>query len=120
MLEKVLEERKKKREEVINRVREFAEELKRRFGKVSVVLYGSYARGDFNLWSDIDVIVISEGFEGIRFLDRYDLLGIREGFEIKPYTPREFMKIKDKIGWKEALKDSIVICDDYSIFIRGS
>lgn len=93
--------------------------MKKKFGKVTVILYGSYARGDFNLWSDIDVILISEKFQGMRFLDRYDLLGIWEGFEIKPYTPEEFLKMKNKIGWKEALKDSIIICDDYKIFSKN-
>ena len=90
--------------------------LKKKLGKVTVVLYGSYARGDFNLWSDVDILLISDAFENIRFLDRYDLFEWKEGFEVKPYTYSEFVKMKEKIGWKEALKDKIVIVDDYNLF----
>lgn len=28
--------------------------------KVSAILIGSYARGDFNKWSDVDVLLIAE------------------------------------------------------------
>jgi len=115
-LKEILEERKRKREEVIEEVKRFAEEVKRKLGKVTVVLYGSYARGDFNLWSDIDVLLISDKFKGVRFLDRYNLFELKPGFEVKPYTYEEFVKMKDKIGWKEALKDKIVIIDDYKLF----
>nr|WP_275691874.1 nucleotidyltransferase domain-containing protein [Metallosphaera sedula] len=115
-MERILEERRKQREEVLNQVREFTEELRRDLGKVTVVLYGSYARGDFNLWSDVDVLLVSERFDGIRFLDRYELFKAREGFEVKPYTPQEFSKMRNKIGWREALKDKVIIADDYSLF----
>jgi len=115
-LEKILEERKKERERVINEVKEFAEVVRKKLGKVTVVLYGSYVRGDFNLWSDVDILLISDAFENIRFLDRYDLFEPKEGFEVKPYTYSEFVKMKEKIGWKEALKDKIVIVDEYNLF----
>ncbi len=39
-------------------------------GKTTLILFGSYARGDFNLWSDIDIIIISDYFKNIRFIDR--------------------------------------------------
>ena len=32
------------------------------------VLFGSYAQGTFNEWSDIDLAVVSSKFEGERFL----------------------------------------------------
>ena len=71
---------------MINEVKEFAEEVKKKLGKVTVVLYGSYARGDFNLWRDVDILLISDAFKNIRFLDRYDLFEPKEGFEVKPYN----------------------------------
>lgn len=32
--------------------------------KATVILIGSYARGDFNLWSDVDILLISESLSG--------------------------------------------------------
>ncbi|WP_320056935.1 nucleotidyltransferase domain-containing protein [Metallosphaera javensis (ex Hofmann et al. 2022)] len=112
----MLEERRKQREAVLLQVKTYAEEWRKSLGKVTVVLYGSYARGDFNLWSDVDLVLISEKFAGVRFLDRFDMFRIGEGFEVKPYTPEEFRIKMNKIGWKEALKDKVVILDDYSLF----
>ncbi|BFH73907.1 nucleotidyltransferase domain-containing protein [Sulfurisphaera javensis] len=115
-MERILEERRKKRDEVINQVKDFANEVKNKLGKVTVILYGSYARGDFNFWSDIDVILVSEAFTNVRFLDRYEMFPHKPGFEVKPYTPEEFKKMMGKISWKEALKYKVVVVDDYNIF----
>jgi predicted nucleotidyltransferase len=55
-----------------------------------VVLYGSRARGDYSAWSDTDLIVCSPAFEGVRYLDRVDLLHVEEfngALEIICYTP---------------------------------
>jgi len=52
----VLKERKKLRES--NKCgQELSQEL---IIQGFAILIGSYARGDFNLWSDIDVVLISE------------------------------------------------------------
>lgn len=37
------------------------------------VVFGSYARGDFNTWSDIDVLVVSDAFPP-GFRERMDVL----------------------------------------------
>jgi len=39
----------------------------------AVVVFGSTARGDFNKWSDVDVLVVADPLPG-RLLDRYDLV----------------------------------------------
>ncbi|MDW8436161.1 MAG: nucleotidyltransferase domain-containing protein [Candidatus Caldarchaeum sp.] len=39
-------------------------ELEERLGPVSAAVVGSYARGDFNQWSDLDVLVVSPNFVG--------------------------------------------------------
>ena len=38
------------------------------------VLFGSYARGTNDKWSDIDLAIVSRDFEGIRFFDRKRLI----------------------------------------------
>ena len=58
----VIEKRRRLREQAINK-----EALSWAAGlpfKVTAMLVGSHARGDFNLWSDIDVVLISEDPEG--------------------------------------------------------
>ena len=59
-----------------------------------IVLYGSYAKGMPREDSDIDLIVISELFEGMNIRERLELLGIAAGKVFEPiealgYTPEE-------------------------------
>ncbi len=116
-LEKVLRERKRVQEEVLDTARRFVEELRRRLGKVTVILYGSYARGDFNLWSDVDIIVISDAFRNIPPLKRYNLVMefTPPKFELKLWTTEEARTLLSKPWWREALKHRIVLADDYDI-----
>ncbi len=53
----VVEKRMIQRELVISEVKKFAANLK---FKCSVLLIGSYACGDFNLWSDVDLLMIED------------------------------------------------------------
>ena len=55
---RAIEERLRKREEVIKAVRGFALKASQALGPLTAILYGSYARGDFNLWSDVDVLLV--------------------------------------------------------------
>ncbi|AEH51671.1 nucleotidyltransferase domain-containing protein [Pseudothermotoga thermarum] len=64
-----------------------------------VILFGSFARGDVNEGSDVDIIVIADFKEN--FLDRVKLLldlndGI--GIPVEPlgYTPEEFQEMRDR------------------------
>jgi len=115
-LQEILGERKKRRDEAMARALEFALCLRQTFGKASVMLYGSYARGDFNLWSDVDVLVVSEGFQKRRVLERGDLFEAPPDFEVKSYTPEEFAKIARDPSWLQALKEGVIILDDYGLF----
>ncbi len=60
------------------------------------VLFGSYAQGTFNEWSDIDLAVVSSKFEGERFMDREKIrrikLKVSKLLEPIPYSPEEFNK----------------------------
>ena len=62
-----------------------------------IVLYGSYARGDWHEWSDIDLIVISEDFADKGFWERIDILTeaifkLHEPIEAVAMTPEEWKK----------------------------
>ncbi len=102
---------------VLDLVEEYSRKLRERLGRVTVILYGNYAHGDFNLWSDIDLIIVSEKFNGVRILDRYDLLPTHPaGVEPIPLTPEEFRRNLEDKTWIKALnKASVTIIDDYNL-----
>lgn len=77
----VIEKRIGERNIAIDKARIFAESLTI---EASAYLVGSYSRGDFNLWSDIDVVIISN-FEG-NLLSRLKNMDFPPGFEIIPMT----------------------------------
>jgi predicted nucleotidyltransferase len=63
----------------------------------TIILYGSYARGDWSEWSDIDVIVVSEDFVNMGYWDRIDkmveaIYPTRAPIEAVAMTPEEWEK----------------------------
>jgi len=50
------------------------------------ILFGSYAYGKANEWSDIDIAIVSDDFTGNRFNDRLSLIDIlmEAGTDISP------------------------------------
>ncbi|OGU18282.1 MAG: hypothetical protein A2X61_15850 [Ignavibacteria bacterium GWB2_35_12] len=46
-------------------------------------LYGSYSRGIENEWSDIDIAVVSDSFEGNRFKDKEKIRGLYRKVDIR-------------------------------------
>jgi len=58
------------------------------------ILFGSYTRGNYNKWSDIDIALVSEAFEGNRIDDRGKIrkitLSISSDIEVLPFNPRDF------------------------------
>ena len=69
----------------------YAERLRERLGKVTAIVYGSVARGDFNLGSDVDILIVSEGLP-LHPLERMEVLYSchEPPLEPKGYTPAEF------------------------------
>lgn len=108
----IIEKRRKQREEMIERVTEFARQLN---NKCTVLLIGSYARGDFNLWSDVDLLIIGN-FTG-NPLQRLKNIDLPAGFEAILLTPEEFniRKGKNEGFIKEALQHGIVVRDDFGL-----
>ena len=58
------------------------------------ILYGSYATGRYHKHSDIDIALVSESFDGVRFLDRNKImkitLNISKDIEPMPFSPQKF------------------------------
>ncbi len=104
--------------QVLRELRDAAQRLAKQLGKVSVLLHGSYARGDFNLWSDVDLIIVSEAFNDIRPLDRYELVkeSLPDRAEPILWTPKEAEALLQKPAWRQALRRGVVVLrDDYSL-----
>ncbi|MCF8130486.1 MAG: nucleotidyltransferase domain-containing protein [Deltaproteobacteria bacterium] len=59
------------------------------------VLFGSYAKGNFSEWSDIDLAVVSKAFEGSWIKDRKKIraitLSISSDIQVLPYRPEDFV-----------------------------
>lgn len=108
----IIEKRRRQREEVIERVTEFARQLN---NKCTVLLIGSYARGDFNLWSDLDLLII-EDFCG-NPLERLKNIDLPAGYEAILLAPEEFNNRKGKNDGfiKEVLQHGIVVRDDFGL-----
>jgi predicted nucleotidyltransferase len=115
-LDEVIKARLAERERVVDEVRAYALRLRERLGRLTAILYGSYARGDFNLWSDVDVVMISEHFRGRDFVTRcVELNDAPPRLEPICWTPEEAAKALRKPWWREALRHRVVIVDDYGV-----
>lgn len=74
--QEVLNRRRLERDALLDRARRFAHALDADLGVQAVVVVGSVARGDFNRWSDVDTVVVAEGFAD-SLLERLAQLGPR-------------------------------------------
>ena len=112
---KALKRREKEREKAIQLASEYVSRLKGDIGVLAAILYGSFARGDFNYGSDIDVLIISDSLPRDT-LKRIDLLYryVQEGIEPKGYTQEEFLRIYHTNNPLaiDALENGEVICDN--------
>ncbi|MDQ3679186.1 MAG: nucleotidyltransferase domain-containing protein [Actinomycetota bacterium] len=86
----VVARRRAEREALVDRARCFVAGLDTSLDVRAVVVVGSVARGDFNRWSDVDVVVVAENL-GATLLERLDSLGSRPG-RVEPFawTPEEW------------------------------
>lgn len=114
----ILKRREDMRRAVIEAGRRWVLSLK---GRLSAFLIGSYARGDFNLWSDVDVVLISDEFSGSP-IKRLKELDPPPGFQVIPLTSAEFTRLVEKkdVMALEALKEGVVLRDDLGIRAQPS
>ena len=72
-------------------------------------LFGSYAHGTFDMWSDIDIALVSEDFSGNRLTDKNAMrkikLSISSDIDPRPYHPDDFKE--DDPFVKEILQTGI-------------
>lgn len=91
MTHPIIERRLAERANMIDGARSWALLLPQELGVVCVVVFGSVARGDFNKWSDVDVLVVADHLPDAT-RDRMALLVDRHtppGLQPVAWTPAE-------------------------------
>lgn len=81
--------------EIKNKLLKYIKELEANNIPITqAVLYGSYAKGTFNEWSDIDIALVSNAFEGKRFWDKQKIRKIKAKVDYSisplPFRPEDF------------------------------
>lgn len=86
----IVSRRRAERRRLLAQARIYADGLDRACGVRAVVVFGSVARGDFNDWSDIDVLVAPEHLPAAA-PDRLRALGpVPPQVEVVAWTPAEW------------------------------
>ena len=75
-------------------VKHFLDEVRKNYNIDGAYLYGSYAKGTSNKWSDIDIAIISPDFSDDLFAERLTLMqlaaSIDDRIEPKPFKTELF------------------------------
>ncbi len=81
-------------EKIIKEIKEFIAQLKKEISIKSVYLFGSYVKGTNRDYSDIDVAIVSDNFEGFALADIERILNstknINRMIEPHPFRPEDF------------------------------
>ena len=108
--------------EIEDRIALFTRKVGRRIRLDRIIAFGSRISGDALKDSDLDLIVVSDDFEGLKFFDRperFDDLwdwGDEISLELLCYTREEFERKANQIGIvATAVKDGRVFRADGSI-----
>lgn len=90
-------ERLKEQRHLVGIAQGYVDALASEVNVLAAVVAGSVARGDFNVWSDIDVVLIVDELPG-RIPDRQLLLMRSAPARVQPvaYTPAEFERAVKK------------------------
>ena len=101
-------------QEVFQRITGYSARVVQALDPAAVLLFGSFARGDVNEGSDVDILVIADFTEP--FLDRIKLLldlndEVKLPLEPVGYTPEEFARLREAGSpfIMEILKGSVVL-----------
>jgi hypothetical protein len=122
----ILAERRREQARLLALAREYVDRLTARLPVDAAVVVGSVARGDFNVWSDIDVVVVAEGLPE-RALDRIGFLLEDAPAGIQPvgFSRAEFLSALAKRNplAVEALERGVVLLGEEligSLRVRGN
>jgi len=80
-------------------------------GAVKVILFGSLARGQLSLFSDIDLLALFDQEQPARELTRwvYQNIQAREGVDILAYSQKGFQKVRERPFFRHILREGKVL-----------
>ena len=91
------------RKEIIEILRKLKREL-----NAEIYLFGSFAKQTHTLESDVDIVVVSNIFENLDYIERVKIVRMKLpkniGFDIIPLTPKELENKMRKTSYKEISK----------------
>ena len=101
-------------ERVMRLLKQYLKKVNKKFKIKTAILFGSRARNDWLLNSDVDLILVSKDFEDIPFRKRMsEVIEYWDEYidlEVICYTPEEFNKLSKMITIaKEAKEKGIII-----------
>lgn len=104
----------KKRIEVEPSFKLYVKKIKKKYKPEKFILFGSRAKGNSNIYSDYDMLIVSKNFEQTHWLDRISTLAkdwnSNKDLHIIPYTPKEFKKkLLQTCIIQQAIKEGIEI-----------
>ena len=84
--------------DVLNSINKFISEIKKQYNVITIILFGSYAKGTENENSDIDIAIISDDFDDI-YECMANLMGmtwdIDARIEPHPIKKKDFDEVSD-------------------------
>ena len=111
----VLAERREERDRLLAEARAYVERLAAELPIVGAAVVGSIARGDFNVWSDVDIVVVGEGLPA-RAPERAACLVAFAPPRVQPvgFTPEEFRAARRKGNRLavEATQDGVILAGE--------
>jgi len=92
----------------------FIRNLKKDFSVNTIILFGSQASNTANKDSDVDLIIVSEDFKSIPYLERsakmYDYWNFKIPVDFICYSSSEFNLLKKRVSLvAHALKEGIIL-----------
>jgi predicted nucleotidyltransferase len=86
----------------------------RRLGASLIILFGSYAKGRRDLFTDLDILAVMPSDEGFvqRLARVHQAVAPRVATDLFVYTPEEFDQIKLRPFWNHALASGLVLHED--------
>ncbi len=80
-------------------------------GAVKVILFGSLARGQLSLFSDIDLLVLFDQERPARELTRwvYQNIQAREGVDLLAYSQEAFQRVRERPFFRHIMREGKVL-----------
>ncbi len=115
-----IEERKRMMANAVRLAEETAMKIVERYPESTIILIGSYGRGDFNIWSDIDILIIVDKNLPKNPLKRIDLIQDIINPNVEPHiiTLEEYKRLLDKKNpyLLNAIKEGKPLIDNLKIY----